>query len=470
MKQQKNRLEACRRAITERLAAARGYLSSEVISFSQLMRMMMPIFWEQAFLAFLAVFSLWLLSFDGENSIAVVNMISVVNKVFTSACLGIATGGTVLVAQNVGAGRREAAGRSMMQTIGLAVVLSAVAGGVLVGVRVPLIGFLLSGAEREILSQAVLYFTGFCLSFPFYAFYQSLAGAMRGWGRTATAWRITLFVNCLELALIAVFLLALGWGVLGITLAMVLARLAGACLAAVILIRERRELAVGAKSFARPDKAILRGVLMIAVPLALEQVFFNGGKAVSQRFIAGYGTAHMAANGVINGIFDIVNLPQITLRETLVTVVGMCIGCGRLDLARRYVYRFLRTIRVVMVAMMPLTIPLAALLLYGYGLSGESNRLTMLSLGLIYTFGPLFLAGSFAIPAGLRAGGDAGYVSAVALCCMWGVRVTLSWLFAGVLGMGVVGINLAMVIEWVVRDQLYRVRLKGERWYQYQLI
>jgi Na+-driven multidrug efflux pump len=215
---------------------------------------------------------------------------------------------------------------------------------------------------------------------------------------------------------------------------------------------------------------ILRNMMIIAIPLALEQFFFNSGKAFSQKFIAEYGTMHMAANGVINAVFDIFNLPQISIRETLVTVVGMCIGYGRYDLAKRYVYRFMRVIRKLTIYLMPVTIPVAALLLYCYRLSPAANDLAIWSIALIFITGPILVAGSLSIPAGLRAGGDAPFVSLAALGCMWGIRVTCSWLFAGVLGLGVIGLNIAMIMDWLARNLVFRKRLKGEAWYSRKIV
>jgi Na+-driven multidrug efflux pump len=119
---------------------------------------------------------------------------------------------------------------------------------------------------------------------------------------------------------------------------------------------------------------------------------------------------------------------------------------------------------------MPLTIPLAALLIYSFRLSPEANRLTIMCLILIYAAGPPLLAGSLTIPAGLRAGGDAAYVSFTALTCMWCVRVTLSYFLAGVFGLGVFGINIAMVMDWIARNVMFRTRLKGAAWYSRRLI
>ena len=446
------------------------YLSSEVISFSLLLKIFLPIFCEQLFLACLSIFSIWLLSFDGENAMSVVSMMSVINSVFTSLCLGMVTGGTVIVAQNIGAKNTSYASRAMIQTIAFAVVLTAVLGAFLLWRKESLIGYLLAGANSEIISGAALYFSGFCISFPLYAFYQSFAGAMRGWGNSAIAWRLTLSVNIVQVTLTAVLLIALKMGVLGVAVAMICSRIFGVLYAVAIMIYKRKMFEINFINYLRTNTAILSNMLLIAIPLALEQFFFNSGKAFSQKFIAEYGTAHMAANGVVNAVFDIFNLPQISIREALVTVVGMCIGCGRHDLAKRYVYRFMRVIRKLTLYLMPITIPVSALLLYSYRLSPTAHYLAIWSIAIIFITGPVLVAGSLTIPAGLRAGGDAPFVSLAALGCMWGVRVTCSWLFAGVMGLGVIGLTIAMIMDWLARNVVFRRRLKGELWHSRKLV
>jgi len=456
--------------ITDSYEKLKEYLSSDVVSFSLLKKILLPIFWEQLFLACLALFSIWLLSFDGQNSMSVVSMMSVVTRVFTSLCLGMVTGGTVLVAQNIGAKRKTDAGNCMFQTMGFAVLLTATLSAILIWARQPLAGYLLPGANPEVISGALLYFTGFCISFPFFAFYQAFAGAMRGWGHSALAWRLTLSVNAVELTLVAGLLIGLNMGVYGVTLAIVLSRIVGALYASYLIYQKRKEMQLRPKSGLKINPVVIKSILIIAVPLALEQFFFNSGKAFSQRYIASYGTGHMAAYGVVDSVFNIFNLPQITLREGLVIIVGMCVGFKQYELARRYVYRFMRVIRRLLLYLLPITIPLGIALVYAFRLPYETNALVFWSLAVIYISGPFLLAGSLTIPAALRGGGDAPFVSMSALGCMWGVRVSASWLLAGVLGFGVVGINMAMVLDWIVRNIVFRARLKGKIWYSRKLI
>ncbi|MDD3244437.1 MAG: MATE family efflux transporter, partial [Eubacteriales bacterium] len=85
-------------------------------------------------------------------------------------------------------------------------------------------------------------------------------------------------------------------------------------------------------------------------------------------------------------------------------------------------------------------------------------------------FQPLCWAQSFIIPSALRAAGDAKYTSIVALITMWTVRVVLGYVLGVVLKMEILGVFLAMEIEWGIRAIIFSRRLKGNKWYAHKLI
>lgn len=51
-----------------------------------------------------------------------------------------------------------------------------------------------------------------------------------------------------------------------------------------------------------------------------------------------------------------------------------------------------------------------------------------------------------------------------------GVRLLFSVLFAIVLKMGVIGIAIAMCMDWCIRAVVFYIRFRGGKWKQYQLI
>ena len=68
------------------------------------------------------------------------------------------------------------------------------------------------------------------------------------------------------------------------------------------------------------------------------------------------------------------------------------------------------------------------------------------------------------MPAGLRATGDVKYTTTVSVTSMWVIRVFCAWLLAVQLGMGVMGVWYAMVLDWVVRAAFYIGRTCSHRW------
>jgi Na+-driven multidrug efflux pump len=77
---------------------------------------------------------------------------------------------------------------------------------------------------------------------------------------------------------------------------------------------------------------------------------------------------------------------------------------------------------------------------------------------------------SFALPNALRAAGDARYVMIVASVSMWTVRVSAAYLLAYPLGIGPLGVWLAMGADFIVRGSCYLTRWLGGRWQTKQVI
>ena len=66
---------------------------------------------------------------------------------------------------------------------------------------------------------------------------------------------------------------------------------------------------------------------------------------------------------------------------------------------------------------------------------------------------------AFVTSNGLRAAGDVKYVTAVSIISMWTMRVFMAWVLGVKLNMGPIGVNLAMVLDWVLRSVFYMPRI-----------
>lgn len=77
---------------------------------------------------------------------------------------------------------------------------------------------------------------------------------------------------------------------------------------------------------------------------------------------------------------------------------------------------------------------------------------------------------SGALSNGLRAAGDVKYTMVVSVISTLAVRLLLSWLLGIVFDMGVIGIAIAMVCDWVLRAVTFFLRLKSGKWKNFQVI
>ena len=77
---------------------------------------------------------------------------------------------------------------------------------------------------------------------------------------------------------------------------------------------------------------------------------------------------------------------------------------------------------------------------------------------------------SGALSNGLRSAGDVKFTMYVLIISTIVVRLFLSWLLGIVFDMGVIGIALAMVSDWIVRAVIFLWRQKSGKWKNFQVI
>ena len=84
--------------------------------------------------------------------------------------------------------------------------------------------------------------------------------------------------------------------------------------------------------------------------------------------------------------------------------------------------------------------------------------------------GMVFWPSSFVVPNGLRAANDVKYTMTVSILSMWIFRVGFSYLLVWGFHVGVIGVWIAMYIDWIVRITCFFLRLHGDKWKSKQLI
>jgi Na+-driven multidrug efflux pump len=95
---------------------------------------------------------------------------------------------------------------------------------------------------------------------------------------------------------------------------------------------------------------------------------------------------------------------------------------------------------------------------------------TIYTLILISTIAQPIWSQSFIMPSALRAAGDSNFTSIASLLSMWLLRVVLGYILGITLGYGIIGVWVAMIVEWGALGMIFVWRFKGKKWYAHKLV
>ena len=279
-----------------------------------------------------------------------------------------------------------------------------------------------------------------------------------------------LMMNVLNIGGNAIFLFRYDMGAKAVGLGTLIARIIGAFVM-LYLIRDRRNRVYVERLLPlhfRPK--MVSTILRIGVPTGLENGMFHFGKLMVSGLVASFGTIAITANAVGNSISSTACIPGSAVGLGMITIVGQCIGAGEYDQARHYIKKLMKLAYAVGGATNILAVLFMKQLVGFFSLSPQTAQLAIIICTMHAGTWLLFWPTAFALPNGLRAAGDVKFTMMVSVAVMWACRIGLSYVFALYFGMGLIGVWLAMIFDWVVRSVFYVVRFIGKRWYSHAVI
>ena len=176
------------------------------------------------------------------------------------------------------------------------------------------------------------------------------------------------------------------------------------------------------------------------------------------------GTAAVAANAVGNMVATFQCVPGLALGLAMVTVVSRCVGAGDYEKARFYTKKLLKYTYVTMGIAVAISLVCLPLILNLYNVSAEAEECAGQLVWLHGVLGVIFWPLSFTLPQALRAAGDTRFTMVSATVSMWTLRVGFGILLGRYWGFGVLGVWIAMCVDWLLRVALFVVRFRGHKW------
>ena len=220
----------------------------------------------------------------------------------------------------------------------------------------------------------------------------------------------------------------------------------------------------------RPNLPMIRRILGVAIPNSVENTLFQAAKVVLGMLVATFGTSQIAANTTGQTFWSLAACMGISMGTVFITVVGQCVGAGDVEAAEWYIRKLTRlslllaTVwNIIVMALTPILLPL-------YDLSDETKRLILIIVAIHNLFSALVQPFSGPLSSGLRAAGDVKYTMWASLFATVVCRTFLSFLLAKRLGMGVIGIALAMVLDWCIKAALDIWRFRSGKWKEKRII
>lgn len=400
----------------------------------------------------------------GEQAISAISLVDVINVLLIQVFAALTTGGAIVAAQYIGGRDQRGACDTARQLTHLSTIIAAVVGAVAICFNAPILHLIYGNLEPEVMQGARTYFYLSAMSYPFLALYSSGAALFRSMGNSRVSMFVSLVANLANVGGNALLIYGFNMGVAGAGIASLASRaLASVVVTSMICNRQNPIHVDGLFRWEfKPD--IARRILRLGIPNGLEGGVFQIGKLLVAGLVSTFGTTVIAANAVCDTTTGLVNIIGGAIGLAMLTVVGQCMGAKRPDQAIQNVKK-LMICAYAMGAVLNLLLNLFIQPIVGlFNLSEEAVDVAVEVL-LARTI-PAIMIWPVAFPFAnvLRAAGDIKYTMWVSMLSMFAFRVGSCYLLANGLGMGLMGVWLAMYIDWGGRAACFLWRFFSGKW------
>ncbi len=424
-------------------------------------KIFIPVLIEQILMTTIGIVNTMMVSGISMSAISAVSLIDSINYVIMNLFTSFATGGTVVVAQRIGAKDMDGANETSAQAMTVCVLSALLSGFAVIVFGPQIIELLFSEADAQIKSYALIYLKYSGLSYPFLAAYTMAAGILRASGNTRAPMRASILSNIVNIGIGAFCIFVLGFGVAGAGLALLCSRISCSLMLAFVVLRPEVGKAGIRKISFKFNKAILLPVLSIGLPACIDGLIFNGGKLGIQSLITSLGTVSIAANSIANSVNTLTCIPGSAMSIVAITVVGQAVGSGVYGKNLRKVIISLNVYSIVLITAITIIVfPLLPFIVDLYKPLAEVKAMTIPVLKLSSILMPVFWPLAFNLSACIRSTGDSSFVTLISVLSMWFIRFMGAWVSVNYTSWGLMGVWVFWCMDWVVRSIVFTIRTK----------
>ena len=399
-----------------------GSITKKIILFA------LPIMAGNLFQQFYNVVDSWVVgnyAANGTACLAAVNASFPIMMFFNSIYIGISMGANIILSQYKGAKDYKQLEKGMTTTFMLSIWC---------GVIITVVGLLTArlilealGTPAEILDDATVYlriiFAGTCGN----VIYNGMNGMLRGLGDAKYPMYALIFAAILNIILDMLFVIVFHWDVAGVAWATIIAHL----FSGLLLVWKQHSGVYGAKidfHNLRMEKEMLKLILKLGLPAAVQNATFSVGNMITQSFSNRFGVNYIAAHAIIMKADGFAVMPMIGLQMATTTYVGQNIGAGDIKRTNKGIGASCVIGVIVAVVVGVLLLLFGKDLMAAFNVHDEALQMGITGLNFIAYF-YVFMALQNVIGGALR-GAGASVASAVSSVAATLLRIPLGWFLA----------------------------------------
>ncbi|MBS6195420.1 MAG: MATE family efflux transporter [Clostridiales bacterium] len=437
-----------------------GYFFSS----SDLKKLIIPLVIEQVLAITVGVADSMMVASAGEAAVSAVSLVDTVFVLLINLFAALATGGAVICGQYIGKKRPEIACKAANQLILFTGVFSVVIMALTYGFKSFILHGVFGKIAPDVMENCSTYLLIVAASIPFIALYNAGAAIFRSMGDSKTAMYMALVMNGINLVGNAILIFGFHMGVAGAAIPTLISRMVAAIVIILMLADQKKMVHLELPFTFRFDIPMMKKILGIGIPNGLENSMFQLGKILVLSMASGFGTAAIAANAVSNNIAMFQILAGAATGFAILTVSAQCAGAGDFKQVRYYTRKLVKLTYIVQIAINAVVLAALPLLIGLYNLSpeaaGYTKEIIWYHAFCVVTIWPL----SFSVPNTFRAAADVKYPMILSIISMWVFRIGFSWLLGVKLDMGILGIWIAMTIDWLFRAVCFTIRYLRGSW------
>lgn len=382
----------------------------------------------------------------GDNAIAAISLTNLFMNLFATLFTAVALGSAILVSNYLGAQKTDEACLVMKQSVILGIILGLFVGLINYAFAVPLMR--LPGPNSVIVETALPYFRIVGTPIIIMCITLIFSNGLRASGMARYAMMASLIANVLNIIMNAAFV-KIGMGIAGIGLATTISRFVNMMILLYAYINGKNILRIHISHW-HIDKLMIRKLIQLGAPIGLTQLSARFAILIHGSVILALGSGAYVANSITQTIDDYACIPSAGLEIATATLIGTLVGSKSFDKIRKTAFLSFGLTAVMMTAIGGI------LAIFAWQLSGLFTHTQSIQAQVAAVLRFMFFfqwtsAFSHIMTSATQGTGDTKTPLYITLAGNIIFRIGAGYVLAVVLGMGLVGIWLGIVLDFLLR-------------------